>query len=177
MEVFEEVYQFFITGYLNPELNRTQITIIPKVKNPEKLDQFRPISLCNYAYKIISKVLATRLKPWLGNIVEEEQSAFVGGRQIQDNILIVQEVLHQLRVRKRKENFQAILKLDMKKTYDRVEWDFLEACLRKMGFCEFWVNKVMKCVTSLSLSIKLNGEPLPYFKPTQGIRQGDRISP
>lgn len=163
MEVFEEVKQFFDTGHLNPELNRTHITIIPKVKNPRKLDQFHLISLCNFAHKVTSKVLANKLKPLLNAITENEQSAFIGGRQIQDNILIAQEVLHQRRVHKRKENFQAILKLDMRKAYDRVERDFLEACLRRMGFCEIWVNRVMKCVTSTSLSIKLNEEPLPYF--------------
>jgi len=82
------------------ELNKTIIALIPKVPHPEHLDQFRPLSLCNYAYKIISKILANRLKPWLPYLITIEQSTFVSDRQIQDNILIVQEVLHQLRIRK-----------------------------------------------------------------------------
>lgn len=80
--VFEEVEKFFETGMMNPELNRTHITLIPKVKNPERHDQFRPINLCNFAYKIIPKTMANRLKSWLPEIIAEEQSAFVGGRQI-----------------------------------------------------------------------------------------------
>jgi len=80
---------FFTTGYLNPDINQTQITLIPKIPNLEKLEQYRPISLCNFIYKIISKVLTNKLKPLLPNLIAEEQSAFVGGRQIQDNILLV----------------------------------------------------------------------------------------
>ncbi|KAI3436989.1 Toprim domain-containing protein [Psidium guajava] len=177
MGLFVEINNFFEHGVIDPELNRTHITLIPKVKNPERLDQFRPISLCNFAYKVISKVLANWLKRWLPDLIAEEQNAFVGGRQIQDNIIVVQEVLHHLRVRKRNCRFQAILKLDMQKAYDRVEWDFLEACLLRMGFWSWWVDRVMKCVTSATLSVKLNSEPLPYFQPSRGLRQGDPLSP
>lgn len=74
------------------------------------------------------------MKPFLPDIIAEEQSTFMGSRQIQDNILIVQEVIHRLRIKDRRKNFQAILKLDMHKAYDRIEWDFLQECLCKMGF-------------------------------------------
>lgn len=70
-DIFREVYQFFETGSLNPELNRTSITLIPKLPNPEKIEQFCPISLCNFIYKIISKTLTNRLKPLLPNLIEE----------------------------------------------------------------------------------------------------------
>lgn len=65
----------------------------------------------------------------------------------------------------------------MQKANDRIEWDFLRECLIKMGFCGRWVNWVMQCVSTVSYSIKINGEPMPYFKPTRGIRQGDPLSP
>lgn len=106
---------FFRSGILDPELNKTQITLIPKTPSPEKLEQFWPISLCNFVYKIISKILAYIPNMWLPKIVDEEQSAFVSNRAIQDNIFVVQEVLHQLGIRYQKRNFQAILKLDMQK--------------------------------------------------------------
>lgn len=138
--MIQAVKNFFRSGILDPKLNKTHITLIPKIHSPESLNHFRPISLCNFVYKIISKVLANRLEIWLPELVAEEQSAFVSNRAIQDNIFKVQEVLHQLRIRNRKRKFQAILKLDMQKAYDRVEWDFLEVSMIKMGFCEKWVG-------------------------------------
>lgn len=108
--------------------------------NPERLEQFCPISLYNFVYKIISKIMANRLKQWLPDLIAIEQYAFVNGRQIQDNILIVHEVLHQLRIRKRKKKFHVVLKVDMKKAYDRVEYDFLKASMLKMGLWDIWVS-------------------------------------
>ncbi|XP_039161281.1 uncharacterized protein LOC120289944 [Eucalyptus grandis] len=148
-DIHQALQLLFTTGHLDPALNRTQITLIPKVPQPEKLEQYRPISLCNFLYKIISKVLTNRLKPILPHIIAEEQSAFVGGRQIQDNILIVQEVLHRLRTSNKRKKFQAVLKLDMQKAYDRIEWDFLKACLTKMGFCDKWITWIMQCVSTI----------------------------
>lgn len=169
-EVFREVKSFFNSGTLNPELNHTYITLISKIHNPKRLEQFRPISLYNFAYKIILKIMANRLKQWLPNLIATEQSAFVSERQIRDNILIVQEVLHQLRIKKRKKKFHAVLKVDMKKAYDRVEWDFLKASMLKMGFCDTWVSWVMECVSTVSFNVKVNDEPSASFKPTRGIR-------
>jgi len=120
-DIFQLVNSFFREGTFDLELNLTHITLIPKVTNPESISEFRPISLCNFSYKVITKVMANRLKPWLHLIISPEQSTFVSNRQIQDNIFIVQEVIHQLRVRKRRRKFQAVLKLDMQKAYDRVE--------------------------------------------------------
>lgn len=120
-DLFTEIQQFFETRILNLNLNKTAIVLIPKIPNSEKLEQFCPISLCNFAYKIISKILTNRLKPLLPDLITAEQSAFVEGMQIQDNILIVQEVLHKVRTRERKKRFQAVLKLDMQKAYDRIE--------------------------------------------------------
>lgn len=177
VDIHRAVLHFFSSGILPPSLNRTAITLIPKTPNPESLDQYRPISLCNYAYKIFSKVLANRLKPLLPMLITEEQSAFVAGRQIQDNVLIVQEVIHQLKTRQRRCHFKAILKLDMQKAYDRVEWDFLRDYLLRLGFHSHWVQLIMQCISTPSFSIKMNGEFLPTFHPTRGLRQGDPLSP
>lgn len=91
--------------------------------------------------------MANRLKTWLPILFLGEQSAFVSMRHIQDDIFFIQEVVHQLRVREHKEKFQAVLKLNMQKAYDRVEWDFLEACMLKMGFHERWVSQIIQYVT------------------------------
>ena len=115
--------------------NDTLITLIPKIDNPLNLTQYRPISLCNVFYKIISKILVNRLKPILGQCVSQNQSAFVPGRQIIDNVLMAHEYIHRLnRKRNGKESYMAI-KLDMSKAYDHVEWGFLAKIMEKMDFC------------------------------------------
>lgn len=93
-DVFQELKRFFDSGIIHPELHRSYISLIPKVPNPQSLSQFQFIILFYFAHKIISKVMANHLKPWLPEIIAVEQSAFVSRRQLQDNILIVQGVPH-----------------------------------------------------------------------------------
>lgn len=116
------------------DLNTTNLILIPKTNEPQTMTHFRPISLCNFSYKIFSKVLANRIKPLLPSIISQAQSAFVSERLIQDNILIAHEVFHFLKLRKSTKTFEMGVKLDMNKAYDRVEWDFLENVMLKMGF-------------------------------------------
>lgn len=115
------VREFFGSSKMLKAINHTLITLIPKVKNPTSIAHYRPISLCNVVYKIISKILAERLKHCLPKCINECQLAFIQGRQILDNIVIAHEWIHTLnQKRKGNEEYMAI-KLDMSKTYDRVE--------------------------------------------------------
>jgi hypothetical protein len=125
------------------EVNQTFIVLIPKVASLEELGQFRPISLRNVIYKIASKVMANRLKVVLPDIIAEEQSAFVPGRMITDNIISAYECLHFMKRNKAKKNRFCALKLDMRKAYDMLEWNYLEAVMIKMGFHRLWVRMVM----------------------------------
>ena len=159
------------------EINKTNITLIPKTKCPSRMSKFRPISLCNVIYKLVSKVFANRLKKILPHIISENQSAFLSGRLISNNVLVAFELMHYLEhKREGKESFMAV-KLDMSKTYDRVEWVFIEKVIERMGFHEKWVSIIMQCISTVSYSILRNGVAYGCIKPTRGICQGVPLSP
>ncbi|KAM6584602.1 hypothetical protein CsatB_011604 [Cannabis sativa] len=176
-DVVRAVQKFFVTGEFDQSCSKANIVLIPKKKNPEDMTQLRPIALCNVVYKTITKVMVNRMKPYMDTIVADTQSAFIPGRLISDNILISFEVLHYLkRKRKGKEGFMA-LKLDMSKAYDRIEWPFLEAMLRKLGFDQWWISLLMKCVTTAEYMVVHENKEIGPIIPSRGIRQGDPLSP
>jgi hypothetical protein len=98
--------------------------LIPKTDNPSRANQFRPISLANFNYKIISKIMANRLKPLLQHIISPNQSAFLKGRSIHDNAIMAHEIFHTLKKKRGNGGFMAV-KLDMQKAFDQMEWSFL----------------------------------------------------
>ena len=157
-------------------INHIFITLIPKVQNPKRVSNFRPISFCNVIYKIGSKVIANRLKPLLDSIVSETQSAFIANRLITYNILIAFESLHHMKNNCIGKQGYMALQLDTSKVYDRVEWSFLEQIFLKLGFHEDWVALLMACITTVSYSILVNGKPKGLFRPSRGLRQGDPLS-
>lgn len=175
-EICSAVRSFLQGDQIPDGLCDTTIVLIPKCSNPESLVNYRPISLCNVLYKIASKVLANRLKNILQNIISHEQSAFVPGQLITDNVLIAYECMHTIKRQKSKTPFFA-LKIDMMKAYDRVEWRYLEGIMKKMGFSTAWIKAIMRCVTNVRYAVRVNGELTDTFIPSRGLRQGDPISP
>ena len=177
MDVSRAILSCLNSRSILKSINHTFITLIQKAQNPERVSDFRPISLCNVIYKIVSKVIANRLKPLLDSIVSETQSAFVANRLITDNILIAFESLHHMENNCISKQGYMALKLDMSKAYDRVEFTFLEQILLKLGFHEDWVALLMECITTVSYSILVNEESKGLFRPSKGFRQGDPLSP
>ena len=120
-EVCKTVLNFLNHDIFDDSLNETHIVLIPKIKSLVSVTDFRPISLCNVLYKIIAKVLANRMKIVSPYIVSQNQSAFIPGRHITDNIIVAFESFHSVVNRlKGKQGFMA-LKLDISKAYDQVE--------------------------------------------------------
>uniref|UniRef100_A0A803NUT6 Reverse transcriptase domain-containing protein n=1 Tax=Cannabis sativa TaxID=3483 RepID=A0A803NUT6_CANSA len=157
-------------------LNDTNIVLIPKKKKPDQMSELRPISLCNVVAKVITKVLANRLKGLLSRIISLNQSAFIPGRLITDNIMVSFEVLHYLKRGIGKEGCMA-LKLDLSKAYDRVDWHFLTAMLSRLGFCDKWVRLIYGSLCSVQYHIVSSGYTMGPILPSRGLRQGDPISP
>jgi len=175
-EVCNVVLQVLRGNPLPRGLNDTFITLIPKVPNPQWVSQFRPIGLCNVAYKLITKCIVNRLKRVLPELISPIQSSFVPGRQITDNVIVMQEILHSMWCKIGTKGWMAI-KLDLEKSYDRLRWDFIHETLNKMKLSSLLVAVIMNCISSCSLSILWNGEPTKFFNPSRGIRQGDPLSP
>eukprot|EP00253_Pinus_taeda_P035409 PITA_35409 len=155
-------------------LNSSFIALTPKQEVAQTLDKFRPIALCNVVYKIISKVVANRLKPLLPTVVSVEQSGYVEGRQILNNIIQAHEVVHSLSSNRK---VGVIMQLDITKAYDRLNWNYIKKNLIAFGFDHNWVRWVLALVTFSSFSILVNGSPSETFIPSRGLRQGDPLSP
>jgi hypothetical protein len=119
-------------------------------------------------------VLTLRLNAVISKVISDAQTAFIPKRYILDGVLIVHEVLHELRVKKK---MGIILKLDFEKAYDKVNWKFLQDVLRRKNFDQKWINWVLSAVQGGKVAVNLNGELDQYFRSFKGLRQGDPLSP
>lgn len=169
-DLVELVEESRCTKRMYPALNATFLALIPKTRNLDEPQGFRPISL---VYKILATIMVNRLKPIFPDLIAQEQIGFFKGRQITDGIVVAQEVIHSL---KNSRNNGMLIKLDLEKAYDRLSWAYLEGILKSHGFDERWVKWNLSMVSTPVMSVMLNGTPFEAFNPTRGLRQGDPLS-
>ena len=155
-------------------LNYGVIILVPKAQDANNIKQYRPICLLNVDYKGITKVLTNRFSVLAQTVIGSNQTGFMKGRNILEGVVVLHEVIHELKRTKRK---GIILKIDFEKAYDKVRWDFLEEVLVGKGFPAKWINWVMQSVQGGRVCVNVNGQRGPYFRTFGGLRQGDPLSP
>ena len=173
--VKEEVIRVFIERKVPIYLNKTLIVLIPKTQGPKTIGNYKPVSLCNSIYKIISKVIVAHLRLHLENLVSPYQVAFVPGKRGADNVIIVQELIHTIGRTKGRKGYMAI-EINLEKDFEKIEWRFIKEMLMKFNFPDNLIELIMSCVSSVLTSLLFNGGYLDSFRPTRGIRQGNPLS-
>lgn len=166
--------EFHDTGKWPRGTNSSFLALIPKIDSPQSLNDFRPISLVGCLYKVVTKILAARIKKVLPQVITDTQFAFLGGRGMLDSVLIANEAVHDAKMRK---SPSLIFKVDFEKAYDSIRWRFLVYMMRRLNFCEKWVMWVVGCLESSFVSVLVNGSPTDEFKMEKGVRQGDPLAP
>jgi hypothetical protein len=166
--------QFFENASLPKSFASYFVALIPKVKSPFSLDEFRPISLLGSLYKLVAKVLAARLAPVMHSIVATTQSAFLKGRLLVDGVVVINEVVD---LAKKSGKDCLIFKVDFEKAYDSMDWSFLDYMLGRFGFCDKWREWIRACVFTGSMSVLVNGSATEEINIQRGLKQGDPLAP
>lgn len=168
MRLFAFSNHWLETSHLPNEINA--IALIPKIKDPKTMKDYKSISLCNVIYKIIFKTLANLLKPLLSKCISPTQSAFIEGRSIMDNILIAYEIIHHKKWMTKGKKGELALKIDISKAFDRVQWDYLLTVMAKMGFATKWLDWMKLCLETIQYSILINEDYVGPISPGRGLR-------
>lgn len=172
---FIVVQSVFRYSFLPKGVNSTILALVPKKVDSLEMKDFRPIASCNVLYKVVSKILANRLKRVLPKIISENQSAFIKGRLLMENVLLASELVkdyHKDSITQR-----GVMKIDISKAFDSVQWSFVLKSLEALGFSEKFISLIRLCITTASFSVQVNGDLAGYFQSSRGLRQECSLSP
>ena len=161
---------------LMPEfMHQALISLLFKKEDPELLKNWRPISLLNTDYKIITKVLVNRVKPVMPTIIHPDQCCSVPGRSSEDNATLLRDVCDYLEVNERMAC--AFISIDQEKAFDYVDWDFLDRILGTMNFGPQFRSYIKSIYHDIRSAIISNGYVSEFFHVQRGVRQGCPLSP
>ncbi|KAJ4755501.1 RNA-directed DNA polymerase (reverse transcriptase)-related family protein [Rhynchospora pubera] len=163
----EEIPDDWLKGY---------VTLIPKNAEPLTPAEYRPISVGNIIYRLVMKLVANRLRPFLKKIISKEQTAFLQGRCIADNILLVKEILHSFSQLSFKQH-AFLMKADINKAFDKLDWQFMKFAMQYLNVPTKIINIMLSAYSRSKITININGKGDGFLTPTQGLRQGCPMSP
>ena len=169
------IQSFFRFGFIRKGVNTSILALIPKKKEVKEMKDYRPISCCNVIYKVISKLIANRLKLILPSFILPNQSAFVKDRLLMENVLLASEIVKNYH--KETVSSRSALKIDISKAFDSVQWPFLLSTLAALSFPPQFIKWIELCITTASFSVQVNGELTGLFRSERGLRQGCALSP
>lgn len=168
------VCHFFSSGKLYKVSNTYFLTLIPKIQSPSSFSDFRPISLLNFSYKILAKILASRLSQIIPSLISSNHAAFVKGRFIHQHISLAHELFQ--RLHSKLSGGSLCMQLDVSKAFDKLNWNFLFNSLAFFGFSKKWIGPAKECVCTSKVSVLINRTPHGFFESKCGLRQGDPFS-
>jgi len=174
-DVVSSVQEFFCTGVIIPNLNSNILVLIPKIPGAASMTDFRPIALANFQFKIITKILADRLAIICMRIISPHQRGFVRDHNIADCVILASEMINLLTKKQFCGNIA--IKVDIRKVFDTLDWEFLIAVLNKFGFSNLFCDWILEILRSAHLSVLVNGNAVGFFSCSRGVRQGDPLSP
>ncbi|KAJ4757665.1 RNA-directed DNA polymerase (reverse transcriptase)-related family protein [Rhynchospora pubera] len=175
-DLVEQIRRIFHTEDVPSEWLKCNVVLIPKNNEPESPSDYRPLSIGNVLYRLTMKIIAERLRPYMRKIISHEQTAFVKGKCISDNIILVREILHSFR----QQNFKQkafLLKADITKAFDKLNWQFLQQAMQYLNMPGKITRILKNSYECAKVTIRVNGVGDGFIVPTQGVRQGCPMSP